>query len=72
MDFITALKNLVDGKRVFHQDMANGVHEELVLQCGCTFISTPRSMGASKTNFIFSNPTVEQMLSDGWFCEEEE
>lgn len=67
MDYLNAVRKLDEGRRVVHgTTVTNGEKEELVIEQDCLFIKTPRKPGAKQDNYIFSNPTVSQILSDDW------
>ena len=66
MDFLHAVMALSRGSRVLSSIVANGEREELVLVKDTPFIKAPRSPGAKSDNYIFSSPSVEEILDDGW------
>lgn len=66
MDFLHAVTALSKGSRVLSSIVANGEREELVLVNGTPFIKAPRILGAKSDNYIFSSPSMEEILDDGW------
>lgn len=66
MNFTEAVRQLSDGNAVISQNIVNGQPKELVSECGAVFIKTPRSAGAKSDNYIFTSPSVEEILSDEW------
>lgn len=67
MNFIQAVQVLADNKfRVVCDIVVNGEKEELVLIKDSPFIKTPRQPNAKSDNYIFSSPSVEEILSNSW------
>lgn len=66
MDFIHAVMALSRDSRVLSSIEANGEREELVLINDTPFIKAPRSIGAKSDNYVFSSPSMEEILDDGW------
>lgn len=65
MNFIDAVRAVGDGAHVTGEPV-NGEPKQLVSQCGSIFVRTPRSIGAKSDNYIFTSPSVEEILSDEW------
>ena len=65
MNFIDAVRAVISGLHVTGTPV-NGEAKQLVSQCGPIFVRTPRSIGAKSDNYIFTSPSVEEILSDEW------
>jgi hypothetical protein len=67
MNFIQAVQVLSNNKyRVVCDIVVNGEKEELVLVDDAPFIKTPRQPNAKPDNYIFSSPSVEEILTESW------
>lgn len=66
MDYISAVKAVMSGKRVVSGTVTNGEPEELVIECDAAFIRIPRSPGANSQNYVFKAPSVYDITRDDW------